>query len=77
MNIDVIRESVPLPPMDVGDRMVIYPVGAYNVSQWMQFITYRPRVILLGVDGQVDVVREREDLDYVEKLERLPDRLTL
>jgi len=76
MNIDVIRETVPLPPMDVGDKMVIYPVGAYNVSQWMQFITYRPRVILLGIDGQVDVIREREDLEYVEKMERLPERLT-
>ena len=77
MNIDVIRETVPLPPLDVGDHMVIYPVGAYNVSQWMQFITYRPRVILLGMDGQVDVIREREDLDYVERMERLPERLTL
>jgi len=77
MNIDVIRETVPMPPLDVGDHMVIHPVGAYNVTQWMQFITYRPRVILLGSDGQVDVIREREDLDYVEKMERLPERLTL
>jgi diaminopimelate decarboxylase len=77
MNIDVIRETVPLPPMDVGDLMVIHPVGAYNVTQAMQFITYRPRVVLLGEDGQVDVIRERENLDYVERMEQLPERLEL
>ncbi len=75
MNIDVLRQSVALPNMNVGDRLVLYPVGAYNVSQSMQFITYRPRVVMIGQDGRVDVIRERENLEYVEAPERLPERL--
>jgi diaminopimelate decarboxylase len=52
-------------------------VGAYNVTQWMQFIEYRPAVVLVGEDGKVELIREREDLTDVERRERLPDRLRL
>ncbi|MBY0432350.1 MAG: alanine racemase, partial [Rhodospirillales bacterium] len=41
MNIDVMRQSVHLPPLTVGDRLVFSPVGAYNNTQWLQFIEYR------------------------------------
>ena len=75
MNIDVLRESVALPNLDVGDRLVLHPVGAYNITQSMQFITYRPRVVMVGEDGSVSVIRERENLEYVEALERLPEHL--
>ena len=77
MNIDVIREALPMPPLEIGDSMVIHPVGAYNVTQAMQFIAYRPRIVLLGINGNVDVIREKENLDYVERMERLPERLQL
>jgi diaminopimelate decarboxylase len=53
----------------------MHPVGAYNITQSMQFITYRPAVVMIGLDGHVDVIREREDLDYVQRLERIPDHL--
>lgn len=75
MNIDVIREQVSLPAMTTGDHLVLHPVGAYNITQSMQFITYRPAVVMIGLDGRVDVIREREDLDYVQRLERVPDHL--
>lgn len=75
MNIDVIRDDAPLPAMEVGDRVVIHPVGAYNVTQAMQFITYRPAVLLVGAKGEVDVIRKREDLRYVSELESVPARL--
>jgi diaminopimelate decarboxylase len=75
MNIDVVREQARLPQMKSGDQLVIHPVGAYNAVQSMQFITYRPRVVLIGEDGQVAVIREREDLAHVEAMERLPDYL--
>ncbi len=77
MNIDVIDESVQLPPLKRGVRLIISPVGAYNVTQWMQFIEYRPNVVLIGEDGQVDVIREAEDLSDIERRERLPERLVL
>ncbi len=75
MNIDVIREHVQLPQLHVGDQLVVHPVGAYNIGQSMQFITYRPRVVMIGEDGRVDIIREREDLRYVEEMERMPAHL--
>ena len=75
MNIDVLDEGTLLPPLRRGTRLIFSPVGAYNVTQWMQFIEYRPAVVLVGEDGSVDLIREREDLTDVERRERLPERL--
>lgn len=74
MNIDVVDEGVSLPPLDRGQRLILSPVGAYNTTQWMQFIHYRPNVVLVGENGEVDVIREREDLSDIEGRERLPER---
>jgi len=75
MNIDVIREETPLPGLTTGDQVVLHPVGAYNITQSMQFITYRPAVVMIGLDGTVHVIRRRENLDYVQKLEVVPKHL--
>lgn len=75
MNIDVIRQAVRFPSLQTGDPVVIERVGAYNMTQWMQFITYRPRIVLLGADGNVHVIRERETLDTFKASERVPDYL--
>jgi hypothetical protein len=75
MNIDVIREEAPLPGLTTGDQVVLHPVGAYNITQSMQFITYRPAVVMIGLDGKVHVIRRRENLDYVQKLEIVPKHL--
>ena len=75
MNIDVVREHLVFPPLEVGDRVVFRNVGAYNVTQWMQFITYRPAVVMIGKGGQHGVIRRREDLDAVVRYEAVPDWL--
>jgi diaminopimelate decarboxylase len=75
MAIDVIRENVDLPALDTGDVLTLHPVGAYNISQSMQFISYRPAVVLIGDDGSVDIIRQRETLEDIEHLERVPPRL--
>jgi len=75
MNIDVMRASVMLPPMDVGDALMFSPVGAYNNTQWMQFIEYRPNVLWVDTEQQVSVVREAENLAVVTEPERLPAHL--
>ncbi len=75
MNIDVVRPSVLLPPLNAGDALVIRPVGAYNVTQSMAFIRLRPTMLLIGEDGEVEVIREAETLDDVKGPERLPSRL--
>ncbi len=74
MNIDVVRASVTLPPLRVGDRLVISPVGAYNNTQWLQFIEYRPNVVMIH-DDTVSVIRQAEDLQAVTAMERLPEHL--
>lgn len=77
MNIDVLDEGTLLPPLRRGTRLIFSPVGAYNVTQWMQFIEYRPAVVLVAEDGSAEIIREREDLGDVERRERLPERLKL
>ena len=75
MNIDVIRQSIMLPPVNVGDKLVLTPVGAYNNTQWMQFIEYRPAVAMVHPDETVSIIREKENLEYVTQLERIPTHL--
>ena len=77
MNIDVIREEVELPPLEVNDKLVLHPVGAYNLTQSMQFIGLRPAVVLIGLDGSVNVIRRREKLIDVENGEQVPTYLQL
>ena len=75
MNIDVVRQSVNLPLLNRGDRVVIHKVGAYNMTQWMQFIQMRPNVILIDEQGQTHLIREAEKLEYVEQPEKVPHHL--
>jgi diaminopimelate decarboxylase len=75
MNIDVVDDMVYLPPLPRGTRLILSPVGAYNVTQWMQFIRYRPNVVLIGEDGKVELIRERETLEDIVGKEKLPERL--
>jgi diaminopimelate decarboxylase len=75
MNIDVVRDQLLLPPVEVDDVLALRHVGAYNVTQWMQFITYRPAVVLVGPDGQHGLLRKREDLDVVRGPEVMPSWL--
>jgi diaminopimelate decarboxylase len=75
MNIDVMRNSVMLPPVNVGDTLIFSPVGAYNNTQWLQFIEYRPNVVMVQENGKVSLIREAENLDIVTQQERLPEHL--
>ena len=75
MNIDVLRDQVNLPPLGTGDRVVFRHVGAYNVTQWMQFITLRPAVVLIGPDGRVAPLRRAERVEDLSSMEALPEWL--
>jgi diaminopimelate decarboxylase len=75
MNIDVVRDAIAFPLLKKGDNFIIKRVGAYNMTQWMQFITYRPQVILIGTDKQLHVIRKKEDMDAVTAPELVPDHL--
>jgi len=75
MNIDVIRDNVNLPLLNKGDHVVIQSVGAYNMTQWMQFITLRPRIVMIDTERKVHVIREKENLNQLLEFEHIPDHL--
>lgn len=75
MNIDVIRENINLPPLNKGDHVVVHRIGAYNMTQWMQFITLRPKVVMIDTNGKTHLIRESESKEYVSEPERTPDYL--
>ncbi|MFA6980807.1 MAG: alanine racemase [Ignavibacteriaceae bacterium] len=72
MNIDCVRESIVLPPLNKGDQLVIEYVGAYDMTQWMQFIQMRPNVVMIMEDGTVELIRKSENLEYLLDREILP-----
>ncbi len=72
MNIDVIRENVTLPPLKRNDQVVVHCVGAYNMTQWMQFISLRPAIVLIDLEEKAHVIRKRETLQTIESEEVLP-----
>lgn len=76
MAIDVIRQHIDLPPLKLNDIVTLHPVGAYNVSQSMQFITYRPAVVLISEKGIPELIRRGEKLEDVDGPEQLPAHLT-
>ena len=75
MNIDVIRENVTLPPLMRNDHVVVHTVGAYNMTQWMQFIALRPAVVMIDGNDKPHVIRNRESLKTIESEEVLPSYL--
>ncbi|HPI38832.1 MAG TPA: alanine racemase [Ignavibacteriaceae bacterium] len=77
MNIDVIRESITLPSLRKGDKLVIEDVGAYDMTQWMQFISMRPNVVMIMEDGTVELIRKAENLEYILQQEILPKKLAI
>jgi diaminopimelate decarboxylase len=74
MNIDVIREAINFPQVKTGEKLVIERVGAYNMTQWMQFITFRPNVVLIDLEGKTHIVRKKEDLDSLQSFEMNPKK---
>ena len=75
MNIDVIRKNLNYPLLEPGDPVVIPRIGAYNMTQWLQFITYRPPVYLIDENVNIHLIRRGEDLQYLQELENIPDHL--
>ena len=75
MNIDVVRESINLPLLNRGDHVVVHRVGAYNMTQWMQFIQMRPNVVLIDTNGNTHIIRSKESLTTLSRYEMVPNHL--
>ena len=52
--------------------MLVSPVGAYNVTQSMQFIQLRPAVVLISPAGEVAEIRRTETLEDLVMGESVP-----
>lgn len=76
MNIDCLRESVTLPLLKKGDRIVVHEVGAYNMTQWMQFITLRPNIVMIDMAGEVHLIRKAETVNTIVDCEVVPEHLS-
>lgn len=76
MAIDVVRYNINLPPLKLNDILTIHPVGAYNMPQSMQFITYRPAVVLISENGVTEIIRKREVLEDIDGPEQIPEHLS-
>jgi len=76
MNIDVLRPSLMFPSLKRNDRFVLTRTGAYNNTQWLQFITMRPNVVLIDMERNVHLIRKAETLEDVSANELIPDFLS-
>lgn len=72
MNIDVVSEHLMMPVLTVGSRLLVHPVGAYNVTQSMSFIHLQPPVVLIGAKGQHGLIRRAQTLEDLTVGESLP-----
>jgi len=75
MNIDVLRENVDFPLLKKNDHVVIKRIGAYNMTQWLQFITLRPRIVLIDEKGKSHLIRKNETLEIFKAFEKTPEHL--
>ncbi len=69
MNIDIVDEAILLPRLERYERLILSPVGAYNVTQWMQFIQYRPAVVMINEKSETRIIRRAETLDDINRME--------
>ena len=71
MQIDVLGERVLMPSLGIGSQLVISNVGAYCITQSMQFCQSRPAAVMLGENGP-EVIRRRETWEDVYRLDTVP-----
>jgi diaminopimelate decarboxylase len=45
------------------------------MTQWLQFITYRPNVVLIDINGNTHIIRKKEKLETFKAQEIVPDAL--
>jgi diaminopimelate decarboxylase len=68
----------PLPPIEIGDLVVIHDTGAHGHAMGFNYNgKLRPKELLLKKDGTVDLIRREERLDdYFATLSFTPDTLS-
>ena len=72
MNIDVVGKNLVLPPIEVGARLWVHPVGAHDFTRSTPCIALRSAVSLVRPDGSHHLIRRAEVLDDLTGPERVP-----
>ncbi len=74
---DTLIADLKAPEMAPGDILAVQTTGAYNYSMASNYNRLpRPAVVLVS-DGRAELISERETLDDLVRLDRIPDRLRL
>lgn len=60
MQVDLIESGIEMPKLKEGDTLIIKTVGAYELSQSMQFIRGRPSVVSISTNGKLNVCQREE-----------------
>ncbi len=72
---DTLIADLEAPEMAPGDILAVQTTGAYNYSMASNYNRLpRPAVVLLS-DGRAELIAERETLDDLVRLDRMPDHL--
>lgn len=60
MQVDLIESGISIPELKEGDILIIKSVGAYELSQSMQFIRERPSVVSISTNGGINLCQRKE-----------------
>jgi len=66
---------VEMPEPQLGDTLVVCAVGAYSISASTQFSFQRPAVVMIGLEGEPEVLRKPELHCDLWRLDQIPSRL--
>jgi diaminopimelate decarboxylase len=73
---DMLIWDIALPEVEVGDILAVFCTGAYNYSMASNYNRIgRPAVVFVK-DGKADLVVERESLEDLIRLDRIPARMS-
>ena len=72
MQIDVLNETVYLPELQPGMQLLIPNVGAYNQTQSMQFIQYRPATVMITEENKPILIQRKENFDDIFIRDQFP-----
>lgn len=72
---DILIENITLPSPCAGDILCVYNTGAYNYSMASNYNRVAKPAMVLVNNSQSDIIVNRESLEDLVRLEKVPDRL--
>lgn len=72
---DYLGKGRELPPVERGDLLAVYDVGAYGLSISSQHTANTRPAMIMVKSGKAEIVREPEECEDLTRLDRLPEWL--